>query len=182
MISRTAFCSAQAARMLAARTGPIPSTSRSRSGVFSMTSNTLSPKARTNFLAYTGPTPRIMPDDKYFSMPSAQIRQRGAQEPGLELLAVRAIVDPFARCRDPLARGDRCGVAHQRNEVTMATGFGAQDAETIFGIMIGDSLDQAGQHLLGRWFPRRLHGDCCIIGRSVRDHQACFTLYRDGAP
>ena len=33
MISRTAFCSAQAARMLEARTGPMPSTSRSRSGV-----------------------------------------------------------------------------------------------------------------------------------------------------
>jgi hypothetical protein len=39
------------ARMLAARTGPMPSTSRSRSGVASMTSNTLSPKARTSFLA-----------------------------------------------------------------------------------------------------------------------------------
>ena len=51
MISRTAFCSAQAARMLAARTGPIPSTSRSRSGVASIMSNTLSPKARTSFFA-----------------------------------------------------------------------------------------------------------------------------------
>jgi hypothetical protein len=57
--------------MLAARTGPIPSTSRSRSGVASITSNTFSPKARMSFLAYTGPTPRIMPDDRYFSMPSA---------------------------------------------------------------------------------------------------------------
>ena len=51
MISRTAFCSAQAARMLAARTGPMPSTSRSRSGVVSMISKTFSPKARTSFLA-----------------------------------------------------------------------------------------------------------------------------------
>jgi hypothetical protein len=41
----------QAARMLAARTGPMPSTSRSRSGVASMTSNTFSPKARTSFFA-----------------------------------------------------------------------------------------------------------------------------------
>jgi hypothetical protein len=32
-VSRTAFCSAQAARTLAARTGPMPSTSRNRSGV-----------------------------------------------------------------------------------------------------------------------------------------------------
>ena len=51
MISRTAFCSAQAERMLAARTGPMPSTSRSRSGVVSMISKTFSPKARTSFLA-----------------------------------------------------------------------------------------------------------------------------------
>ena len=53
MISRTAFCSAQAARMLAARTGPMPSTSRSRSGVVSMMSKTFSPNARTRFLAET---------------------------------------------------------------------------------------------------------------------------------
>jgi hypothetical protein len=90
-----------------------------------------------------------MPDDKYFSMPSGRARQRGAKKARFELLAVRAIVDPFARGRDPLPGGDRCCVSHQRNEVTMATSFGAQDAETIFGIMIGDSLDQAGQHLLG---------------------------------
>ena len=35
----------------AARTGPMPSTSRNRSGLVSMTSNTFSPKARTSFLA-----------------------------------------------------------------------------------------------------------------------------------
>jgi len=59
--------------MLAARTGPMPSTSRSRSGVVSMISKTFSPKARTSFLAQTGPTPRIMPEDKYFSTPSAEV-------------------------------------------------------------------------------------------------------------
>ena len=51
MISRTAFCSAQAAVIRSARTGPIPSTSRRRSGSVSMTSNTRSPKARTSFFA-----------------------------------------------------------------------------------------------------------------------------------
>ena len=38
-----------------------------------MMSNTFSPNARTSFLAYTGPTPRIMPDERYFSMPSAEV-------------------------------------------------------------------------------------------------------------
>src|SRR6266516_4236399 len=37
MISRTAFCSAQAAMMRPARIGPMPSTSRRRSGSASMT-------------------------------------------------------------------------------------------------------------------------------------------------
>jgi hypothetical protein len=51
MISRTIFCSAQAAVMRCARTGPMPSTSRILSGSASMTSNTASPKALTIFLA-----------------------------------------------------------------------------------------------------------------------------------
>ena len=51
MISRTAFCSAQAAVIRSARTGPMPPTSRSRPGSDSMTSNTRSPKARTSFFA-----------------------------------------------------------------------------------------------------------------------------------
>jgi hypothetical protein len=51
MISRTIFCSAQAVVMRLARTGPMPSTSRNRSGAPSMISNTFSPKALTIFLA-----------------------------------------------------------------------------------------------------------------------------------
>jgi transcriptional regulator with XRE-family HTH domain len=44
MISRTIFCSAQAAVIRLARTGPMPVTSLSRSGSASMVSNTFSPK------------------------------------------------------------------------------------------------------------------------------------------
>ena len=51
MISRITFCSAQPATMRAARLGPIPATSRSRSGCCSISSNTASPNARTSFLA-----------------------------------------------------------------------------------------------------------------------------------
>ena len=51
MISRTAFCSAQAPVIRSSRTGPMPSTSRRRSGSASMTSNTRSPNARTSFFA-----------------------------------------------------------------------------------------------------------------------------------
>ena len=58
-------------------------------------------------------------------MPSAEVGRRGAQKPRFELLAVGAVVDPFARGGDPLAGRDGCGVAHQRNEITMAARLGA---------------------------------------------------------
>ena len=51
MISRTAFCSAQASVIRFARIGPMPVTSRSRSGSASITSKTFSPKARTSLPA-----------------------------------------------------------------------------------------------------------------------------------
>jgi hypothetical protein len=51
MISRMTFWSAQPRTMRPARFGPIPPTSRRRSGVSSMTSNTPSPKAATRRLA-----------------------------------------------------------------------------------------------------------------------------------
>ena len=51
MISRITFCSAQPRRISSARLGPMPGTSRKRSGSASITSSTLSPKAWTNLPA-----------------------------------------------------------------------------------------------------------------------------------
>ena len=51
MISRITFWSAQPRRMRSARLGPIPSTSRRRSGLCSMMSNTPSANAWTSLLA-----------------------------------------------------------------------------------------------------------------------------------
>ena len=73
MISRTTFCSAQASTIRLARTGPMPSTSRRRSGSASITSNTFSPNARTSFFAYAGPMPRIIPEARYFTIPSSDV-------------------------------------------------------------------------------------------------------------
>ena len=39
--------------------------------------------------------PRIIPDERYFSMPSAEVGG-DVREPRLERVAVRSIVDPFA--------------------------------------------------------------------------------------
>ena len=82
-------------------------------------------------------------------MPSAEVGERGAQEPRFELLAVGAVVDPFARGGDPLAGRDGCGMADHGHQVTMPARFGAQNAEAILGIVVGDALDEAGQHFLG---------------------------------
>ena len=70
MISRTAFCSAHADTTCAWRFGPIPGSSTSRAGSFSMTSNTSAPNVRTSCPAKWGPMPRIIPEPRYFSMPS----------------------------------------------------------------------------------------------------------------
>jgi hypothetical protein len=40
-------------------------------------------------------------------------------------------------------------MADNRHDITMAARFGAQNAEAILGVVVGDALDQAGQHFLG---------------------------------
>src|ERR1700737_300901 len=62
------------------------------------------------------------------------------------------VVDPFARCRNPLACRDSGGVADDRDQIAMATGFCPKNAEAVLAIMEGDTLDQARQYFLGRWF------------------------------
>jgi len=63
-----------------------------------------------------------------------------------------AVVNPFARGRDPLAGGNGCGMANHGHDVTMPARLGAQNAKTIFGVVVGYSLDEARQHFLGRRF------------------------------
>src|SRR6516164_9362703 len=68
-----------------------------------------------------------------------------------------AVVNPFARGRDPLAGGNGCGMANHGHDVTMPARLGAQNAKTIFGVVVGYSLDEARQHFLGRRFRLRTH-------------------------
>src|ERR1700676_551324 len=62
------------------------------------------------------------------------------------------VVDPFDRCRNPLACGDSGGVADDRDQIAMATGLCPQNAESVLAIVEGDTLDKARQDFLGRWF------------------------------
>src|SRR5712691_9843965 len=62
------------------------------------------------------------------------------------------VVDPFARCRNPLACRDSGSVADDRDQIAMATGLCPQNAEAVLAIMESDTLDKARQYFLGRWF------------------------------
>src|SRR5262245_52669393 len=67
--------------------------------------------------------------------------RRRAQKARFELLTVCAVIDPFARGRDPLASGNDCRVADHGHDITTATRFCTQHAETILGIVVRDPLD-----------------------------------------
>jgi hypothetical protein len=139
------FLLGQAAAMRFARTGPMPSTSRRRSGSVSMTSNTFSPKARSSFLAQTGPMPRD------------GCGGRGLEKPSLELLTVSAVIRPVAGSSDPLTGGNHRGMANDRDEIAVASRLHPDDAEAVFGVLVGDALNQSCQHLSVGWLWLRLH-------------------------
>ena len=73
MMSRTARCDDQPSVMRVARSGPMPSTSRSRAGSCSITVKTSAPNAATSRFAKCGPIPFSSPDARYFSMPSSDV-------------------------------------------------------------------------------------------------------------
>src|SRR6516225_5089810 len=89
-----------------------------------------------------------MPDERYFSMPSAEV--------GGDVRRNRALnCWPWVRSltHSPWLRH---GNSH---DVTMPARPGAQHAETILGVVIHDPLDEARQHFLGRRFRLRTHAD-----------------------
>ena len=96
MISRTIFCSAQAAVIRLARTGPMPVTSLQalRLG-FDRVEHLLAERAY-QLLGVDRADASDHPRPEIFFDPVERGRRRGLQEPGPELLAVGAIVDPFA--------------------------------------------------------------------------------------
>ena len=77
-------------------------------------------------------------------------RRRGLQKPGLELLAMGAVVDPFAGRGDPFAGGDRCRVTDDRHLIAVSARLCPENAKAVLGVVEGDPLDQTGEHFLGR--------------------------------
>ena len=99
--------------------------------------------------------PRIMPDERYFSMPSAEV--------GVDVRKNRALnCWPCVRSlthsprRDPLTGCDGCSVTNNGYDITMPARLGSQYAKAIFNIMVRHALDEAGKNflqlILGRVF------------------------------
>jgi hypothetical protein len=65
----------------------------------------------------------------------------------LELLSVRAVVDPFPR-RDTFVGGNYRSVGDDRYEITVAARLCSHNAELVLGIMEGNPFDKARQHFL----------------------------------
>jgi hypothetical protein len=89
-----------------------------------------------------------MPEPRYFSIPSIELGAEAFEKPRPELLTVGAIVDPFARCGDPLAGGDRRGMADDGHQIAVAARLRPENAKAVLAVVEGDPLHKAGEYFL----------------------------------
>ena len=82
-------------------------------------------------------------------MPSAEVGGDVRRNRALNCLAVGAVIHPIARRRDPLTGRNGRGVSNYRHNIPMPAHLGAQNAESVLGIVVGDALDEARQNFLG---------------------------------
>jgi hypothetical protein len=83
-------------------------------------------------------------------------RRRSAHEARLELLAMGAVVDPFARRGDPLAGGDYRRVTDDSDQFAVPARLDAENAEAVLGIVERHTFDKSRQNFQGRRFRLRL--------------------------
>src|SRR3954464_12439055 len=95
--------------------------------------------------------PRIIPEPRYFSMPSVVVGAEVRMKRDLNCWPwVRSLThSPDAVTHSP---GDHRGVADGGDQFAVAPRLDAQDAKTVFGVVEGDALDKACQNLPGRRF------------------------------
>ena len=150
MISRTIFCSAQALVMRLARIGPMPVTSRRRSRLGLDYIEHFVAERLDHLLGVDRADAADHPGTEILLDAFGRGRRRGAHEARFELLAMGAVVDPFARRGDPFAGGDRGGVPDGGHQFAVAARLDAENAEAVLGVVEGDALDETRQHFLGR--------------------------------
>jgi hypothetical protein len=90
-----------------------------------------------------------MPDERYFSMPSAESGSEVRRNRALNCCPwVRSLNhSPVAVIHSPAAIV--AAWADHGYKITMSACFGAQNAEAVLDIVVGDALDETGQHFLG---------------------------------
>jgi hypothetical protein len=101
--------------------------------------------------------PRIMPEPRYFSMPSIEV--------GAEVLRKRALnCWPWARSlthppdaviHSPAEIDAACPTT--RHEIAISARLGSENAEAVLLVVEGDPLDQARQHFLRRRLQFQFH-------------------------
>ena len=169
MISRTIFCSAQAAVMRSRpdRADAIDLTHAVGLGLDDVEHRLA--EGLDHFPGVDRPDPADHAGGEILLDALDGTRRRGAHETRLELLAVGPVVDPFPRGGDPFAGGDGRRVADDGDEITMPACLDAQHAEAALGIMERHPFDGAGEHRavgLGGG-QRRWHGleySACALG------------------
>jgi hypothetical protein len=90
-----------------------------------------------------------MPDERYFSMPSAEVGADVRRKRALNCWPwVRSLThSPEAVIHSPAATAR--SVADHRQDIPMPAHLGAENAEAVLGIVVGDALDKARQNFLG---------------------------------
>src|SRR5271168_2664988 len=81
--------------------------------------------------------PRIMPEPRYFSIPSAVVGAVVLRNEARKLDAVRAIVDPGPARLNKLAGRDHRRVADYGDEIALAPGSDPQHAEAVLRVVNG---------------------------------------------
>src|SRR5437016_5632578 len=100
-----------------------------------MMSNTAEPKARSIFLAKTGPMPRIIPDARYFSIPSSEVGADVLRNRALNCWpCVRSLV-PVTGSGDPFACRNDCRMTDHGHQLPVAARFHPQDREAILFVV-----------------------------------------------
>ncbi len=149
MISRTTFCSAQPAAMRSARFRPDALDLAETPGLLLDDVEHGFSKGLHQALG-VGRTDAADHARTKIAFDAVEGRRRGhLEEGGAELQAVGAVVGPSPGGLDELAGRDHGRVPGDGDEVALAAGFQAQDAEAIIRVVEGHAFDEAGE-VLGR--------------------------------
>jgi hypothetical protein len=101
---------------------------------------------RCRYLEKTGIEPEIIEQLRIWATELAEIAEdsesRAVQpEMAFKLDAVGAVVDPGSARLDELAGRDHRGMANDGDEIALAAGFDAQNAEAVVGVVEGHPVD-----------------------------------------